>query len=151
MAKYVLVAFDDDEMADDFTKALSVQGGVFYVKSDGHMNNVDNAKPRGLWKKPTKFCECPPSPNRRYARSKKFGWYICVTCNFCHKGWAKGEHFFPSFGVNQLPVSEDAPEWRGTGVAGHTWDEGAKNWIHVITGEPFNAQKVFRERKDYGK
>jgi hypothetical protein len=151
MAKYVLIAFEDDQMADDFANAVAIKGGVFYVQPDTHIGNVQGAFVRGLWKKPTKFCECPPGPDRRYARSKKFGWYICVTCNLCHKGWAKGEHFYPSFGVNQLPVTEEAPEWRGSGVANHTFDEGSKNWIHVVTGEVFNGQKVFRERKDYSR
>lgn len=149
MARYVLIAFEDDNAAEEFVAAAPVPGGVFIMGTDTHFKNLPEVTIRGMWQKPTLLCECPPGPKRDYARSTKRGWYICRQCTRTHPGWARGEHLYQSFGTNLLPVSATAPEWRGSGVAGHVWDEGSKNWVHAVTGEPFNAQKAFRERKDY--
>jgi hypothetical protein len=151
MARYVLIAFDDNNAAEEFVAALPVQGGVFFMGSDTHFKNVDPEKTfvRGIWEKPTKMCECPPGPKRTYGRGKRTGWYICSDCGKTHPAWAAGDHLYQSLGVNMLPPSALAPEWRGKGVAHHRFDEGSKNWVHVATGEPFNPRKTFRERKDY--
>lgn len=153
MAKYVLIAFDNDNEADQFVAAFGVRGSVFYQDLEGHFQNVEPDKDfvRGLWKKPTLMCECPSGPKRNYVRSKQRGWYICTDCKKTHRDWAEGQHFYQSLGVNELPVSERAPEWRGQGKARHRFDEGIQNWVHVVTGQPFNAQRAFRERKDYTK
>lgn len=152
MARYVLLAFDSNDEADQFINATTIKGGVFFTDKEGHFHNTepDKVKVRGLWAKPTKMCECPNTVLRSFVRGKTYGWYSCAKCKGTHPGWARGEHLYQSFGKNMLPVSADAPEWRGEGIANHTWNEGSREWIHVITGEPFDAKKVFRSRRNDG-
>ena len=151
MARYVLVAFDDNAQAEEFVNALTIKGGAFFLGKDNRMKDVDITKTfvRGLWMKPTQLCECPPGPRRNYVRGAKWGAYVCTICAKSHPGWAEGQHLYTSLGKNLLPVSPQAPEWRGTGVVNHVFDEGLKNWVHMVTGVPFDPQKAFRERKDY--
>lgn len=152
MARYVLLAFESNVEAETFVNAVPIEGGVFFIGSDGHFNNVtvEKTRVRGLWAKPTKMCECPNTVLRNFVRGPKFGWYSCAKCSGTHPGWARGEHLYQSLGKNMLPVSAEAPEWRGEGIANHTWNEGSREWIHVITGEPFDAKKVFRGRRNDG-
>jgi hypothetical protein len=65
MAKYVLVAFDDDSEADTFTKML-IEGAM----PDATM------RVEAVFKKPTKFCECE-TPSEKSSRGQKWGWWLC--------------------------------------------------------------------------
>lgn len=162
MARYVLVAFDKDSDADEFVAAVERPGGFFFLGRDGHFRTTNipddptqgQTFVRGMWQKPTKFCECQPSgkkQERGYTRSKKYAWWVHADCGKPTALWARGEHFFYSLGKNLLPVSANAPEWRGEGVHGHNWDPVKKVWIHHLTGEEWNpVEELAKRRKAYG-
>lgn len=160
MARYVLVAFDDDKVANEFVQAVERPGGFFFLGTDGHFRTVNvsdepgKAFVRGVWQKPTKFCDCQPSgrkQERGYTRGKKYSWWVHKDCGKPTSLWASGEHFFYSLGRNLLPVSSNAPEWRGEGIHGHNWDEETKQWIHHETGEPWNPKEALEKiRTQYG-
>lgn len=162
MARYVLVAFDQDKDAEEFVQSVGRRGGFFFLGTDGHFRTANvpedpttsNAFVRGVWQKPTKFCDCQPSSkkqDRGYSRSKKYSWWVHKDCGKPTKLWASGEHFFYSLGRNLLPVSTEAPEWRGEGVHGHNWDEATKQWIHHETGKIWNpGEALERLRTQYG-
>lgn len=75
MAMYVLVEFDEDQEAKDFIADVEKLGVP---------------KVRGMYKKPTQFCDCPPevvkekSTNGRgerlTSRGKKYGWWVHLCC-----------------------------------------------------------------------
>jgi hypothetical protein len=162
MARYVLVAFDNDIAADEFVQAVERPGGFFFLGSDGHFRTANitddptntTAFVRGVWQKATKFCDCQPGgkkQERGFTRSKKYAWWVHADCGKPTKLWASGEHFFYSLGKNLLPVSAEAPEWRGEGVHGHNWDPETKQWIHHETGEVWNPGKALADlRTKYG-
>lgn len=150
MAKYVLIAFEDDSAADAFVAALP-QTGVFFDHNAGAEGGVygyvDPAKTfvRAIWKKPTVFCECmdskPYPKDRGLGRGEKWKWYACTKCARATAGWAAGEGFFTALGRNLLPVSWRAPEYRGDkGVlSGHVYDAEKEQWQNVVTGVYANA------------
>ena len=113
MAKYVLLAFDSDAEADEFVAAVS----RFDIKQQNTEGFIDTVKAtvRGIWKKPTKFCECTSGniKQRGWTRGKKFGWWVCDKCYKPSPAWARGDLWYNSLGVNLLPVSFEAPEYRG--------------------------------------
>lgn len=151
-----MVAFDDDATADEFVEAVSRPGGFFFLGKDGHFRTTNNdesatkAFVRGMWQRPTKFCDCgiTKANKKPYARSKKYGWWVHKDCAKPEKLWADGEHYYYSLGTNLLPVSADAPEWRGNGVYGHNWDENTKQWIHHETGLPWNPEEEGRRLRE---
>lgn len=151
MARYVLLAFDNNKEADEFINAVGIEGGIFFVGADTHFKNINPEKTfvRGLWARPTQFCECGGSGKMRqgYARGAKFGWWVHNACGKPTKGWANGDHYYPALGKNLLPVSKEAPEWRGEGVANHRFDETTKQYIHVETGEVWDPQKSLERFK----
>jgi hypothetical protein len=158
MARYVLLAVNDDTAADELVEAVTRQGGFFFLGKDGHFrtaNIVDdpdttNIFVRGMWQKPTKFCDCT-GVDKSFTRSKKYSWWVHSKCGKPTELWASGEHFFYSLGRNLLPVSEQAPEWRGEGVHGHNWNPETKQWEHHATGEPWKPQeKLAQLRKQFG-
>jgi hypothetical protein len=144
MARYILLAFDSDAEADAFANAATIEGGIFYLKPDTHFANVDTKKVtvRGVWQKATKFCECGTAPGDSYIRGKTHGWWVHRKCMRPTAAWARGDHYFLSLGVNKLPVSRAAPEWRGTGVYGHNLDKERNVWVHAETGEDYDPIKA---------
>jgi hypothetical protein len=155
VARYVLVAFDSDAEADAFANAMTIEGGVFYMGQDTHFKNVNpvTAFVRGLWQKPTKYCSCTSADMKgrkeTYTRGKKYGWWVHNICGKPTAQWSRGDHFFQSLGVNLLPVTKNAPEWRGKGVYGHNYDEARKVWVHAETGEDYDIEKARKERKKF--
>lgn len=111
MAKYVLLAFDSDAEADEFAQR--------FTDDVEERSQAIRVKPyamvRGVWKKPTKFCDCTSGniKQRGWTRGKKFGWYVCDYCRKPSAAWARGDMWYNSLGVNLLPVSFEAPEYRG--------------------------------------
>lgn len=103
MAKYVLLAFDSDTEANEFVEAVQDR------------TSREEFTVRGVWKKPTKFCECTSGniKQRGWTRGKKFGWWVCDRCHKPSKAWAQGDVWYNSLGTNLLPVSHEAPEYRG--------------------------------------
>jgi hypothetical protein len=108
MARYVVLSFDDNDLADDF---------VIEQLQDG--TTVE-----GVFAKPTQFCEaggCGTGRIKAFVRGRKFGWWVCSNC---HKPSGVGKerlmHHVVSQGVNLLPDIKQAPAsiWtRGWGVA----------------------------------
>lgn len=152
MAMYMLLRFDDDTDALAIVQLLLEGGSVPIATPTGDVVEVVPI-PRGLYKCPTKFCECPVArkADKAYTRSKKYSWWVHKDCGKPTVLWASGEHFFYSLGKNLLPVSANAPEWRGEGVHGHNWDPEKKQWIHHETGEPWNPTEALKRLKEsYG-
>lgn len=155
MARYLLLSFSDNQEADEFLAAVANNHDVgdeklhhvFYgipkdpadVKAGLTMHGLPtNVYVRGMWQQPTKYCECTTRERADgFARSKKYSWWVHVRCAMPTRQWAQavGERLFLALGKNLLPVSKEAPEWRGEGVRGHTWDKEQKAWINVETGE----------------
>jgi hypothetical protein len=75
--QYVVVEFDDDAEAGAFAATLG-EG------SDASVRIV------GLYKKPSKFCECA-APSEKSVMGTKYGWWVCKVC------------FRPQKGVWQVP------------------------------------------------
>lgn len=96
MAKYVLLAFDDDKEAD------------LFVESNGKLNETVEAYPyqvHAVFKKPTKFCECTKEQRRGKVgvTGAKFGWFVCGNC---HKPAKGGGQTIPNL------LEMDQPPWR---------------------------------------
>lgn len=117
MAKYVLLAFDDDAQADAFVKTTQENGLV--VNEGESVFKFYVPLIRAVFKRPTLYCTCKYNKNDRgFTRGKKYGWWV-HSCGKPTKAWARGEHWFLSLGKNLLPVTPQAPEYRGTGVFGN--------------------------------
>jgi hypothetical protein len=69
MAKYVLLAFDNDDEADSFTSTI-VDAGI-----------ASSLTVAGVYKRPTMLCECPGKDDKS-VRGTKWGWWL-------HKGCGK--------------------------------------------------------------
>lgn len=112
MAKYILLSFDNDKDAEEFVQAMQKQD------TSGRPFIPEGVAVRGVWKKPTQFCDCAlrgrNTKGRAWTRGKKFGWWVCTVCHKPSQAWAKGDAWYTALGTNLLPKSEGAPEWRGT-------------------------------------
>jgi hypothetical protein len=114
MAVYVLLTFDNDGEAKEFVKDVLQEKGVI------HGNHEDPAftrtTVRGVWKKPTIFCTCVSSDRKvGFTRGRKYGWWVHACCGKPSKLWAQGNAWCTALGVNLLPQSEIAPEYRPPG------------------------------------
>lgn len=116
MAKYVLVAFDKDEDADAFVK--TVQDNREVLAGYHYDPMIFEATVRGVWRKPTKFCDCK-GHSGPYTRGQKYGWWVHVKCKKPMKTWIIGHMWYTALGTNLLPISDDAPEYRGPGHKQH--------------------------------
>lgn len=110
MARYVLLAFDDDKVADVFVEAMQTS------QRDGMPTVPQRTDVRGVYKKPTKFCDCHGIKKRGFFRGPKWGWWVCSQCGRPTVGWGRGDHWFLALGKNLLPVGGMATEYRGDGV-----------------------------------
>lgn len=114
MAKYVLLQFDDDAEADRFLEGVE-EGDVGI--GDGITIALLKFAVRGIWRKPTKFCECKTDMRRGgFRRGQKYGWWVHAKCGKPSRSWGRGDHWFLALGKNLLPVTDGAPEYRGDGV-----------------------------------
>lgn len=134
MAVYVMLAFDDDNEAKEFVKVnIDPRGQIAYGEDE---QVVQGATVRGVWKKPTLFCD--PSDghadghgrtqSRSFSRGKKYGWWVCVHCGKPRKQWAAGDAWYTALGTNLLP-KELAPEYRPRG-----W-ESPEEWTDLLPKE----------------
>ena len=125
MARYVLLAFDDDQDAIAFVDMVSVlhaEDKEFLVTDDPiHEGRSFKGFIRGMWKKPTMFCDCTDKrkPPHGWTRGQKWGWWVCTKCSRPSVGWARGDVWYTALGKNILPISNDAPEYRGPGHKSH--------------------------------
>lgn len=95
MAVYVLLSFDDDGDAKAFIE-----------------NIIKNVSVRGVFKQPTKFCECQNN-SLGFTRGAKYGWWVCARCGYPSRGWANGSGaWYSALGINLLPNECIKPEWR---------------------------------------
>jgi hypothetical protein len=117
MARYVLLAFDKDSDADAFVEMVSVlhaEGKEFLVTDDPiHEGRSFRGFIRGMWQKPTIFCQCSQIKGRGWTRGKKRGWWVCTKCARPSVGWARGDVWYTALGTNMLPITNDSPEYRG--------------------------------------
>jgi len=152
MARYVILSFDDNSEADAFVAAVEQRLGVIFGKTPADKIgevvfeplNLERVFVRGLYMKPTIFCTCNKEGkwgrNDSWKRGTKFGLWVHNVCGKPSQAWAKGDHWYASLGKNLLPVSTQAPEWRGEGVSGHRFDQETKQWINVETGKVWDGK-----------
>lgn len=98
MAVYVLLQFDQDDEAKDFV-------GVVLNAAEGSAWKAMSVW--GVFKKPTKFCECTSGRKtfRGSTRGLNYGWWICAQCKKPTRGWSSGKQWFTVLGTNLLPRS----------------------------------------------
>jgi len=118
MARYVLLAFDDDTKADEFVQACQETGVVAAVSNEDASLKHFAPTVRAVYQKPTMFCTCVGGgkQGKGFTRGKKHGWWVHSGCGKPTKAWADGEHWFVALGVNKLPKSPEASEYRGDHV-----------------------------------
>jgi hypothetical protein len=119
VAKYLLLQFDDDEAADKVVEGIQRTGGIAVhydveLFDEGNWEYQD-CDVRGVFKKPTKFCDCLNVKKRGFTRGQKYGWWVCDQCKKPTKGWASLNVLFQALGKNLLPKDDNAPEYRGDG------------------------------------
>lgn len=89
MSRYVLVEFDDNDDADSFLKEFE-KGEVFWMHKDFiYKANVPMlTRIRGMFGKPTKFCDCPDvTPDAdKSVQGAKWGWWLHRVCGKPKKG-----------------------------------------------------------------
>jgi hypothetical protein len=140
MAKYVLLAFEEDNDADRFVLNFG-RNAIFQaidVIDDVHhgyeyVGVRAKSRVRGVYKCPTLFHNSADCKGDSFARGPKWGWMVCTKCGKPTKGWAEGDGWFTALGTNLLPVTEEAPEYRGFGVSGHYWDASKKAYIPYVS------------------
>jgi len=119
MAVYVLLAFDDDDQAHTLVEDM-LRTPYADILTPSQENNV-HATVRGVWKKPTLFCD--PSDghlkskgkfSHSFSRGKKYGWWVCAQCGKPREAWARGNAWYTALGTNLLS-KEIAPEYRPPG------------------------------------
>ena len=118
MAKYLLLAFDEDADAEEFAKAMLAKRVM------PALPDKPGITLRGMWKKPTMFCQCTAIKGRAWTRGKKWGWWVCTQCGRPSVGWSRGDVWYTALGKNILPISNDAPEYRGPEHKFHPGYEG---------------------------
>jgi hypothetical protein len=118
MAVYVLLTFDNDGEAKKFVENVLRDGEVGSKQGDLISSDLEWAETsvRGVWKKPTIFCTCVSSDRKvGFTRGRKYGWWVHAGCGKPSKLWAQGNAWCTALGVNLLPQSEIAPEYRPPG------------------------------------
>lgn len=115
MAKYVLVAFEDNIQADRFVEACQETGIMVVVNAADASLTHFTPEARAVYQRPTKFCDCTDGKNRKFTRGKKYGWWVHSGCGKPTKAWANGEHWFQALGRNLLARTPQVPEYRGDG------------------------------------
>lgn len=130
MAVYVLLAFDNDEDARTLVQDM-LEYPDRNILTPAQENDV-HATVRGVWKKPTVFCECrveravKGKTTSGWTRGKKYGWWVCAKCGKPAEAWARGDSWYTALGTNLIPQCEIAPEYRPAG-----WESPAE-WRFVL-------------------
>lgn len=126
MARFVVLSFDNNEEAEDFTKALS-DGTIFYTKphDDRDYQLVElkgAAEALGLFMKPTQFCTCVPTGNsaqakkKPFSQGKKYGLWVHTCGKPIAMSWENIGHKLTGFGYNLLIPEADRHEHHGKDV-----------------------------------
>lgn len=123
MAVFVMLEFKDDAEAHTFVKE-TLENGIWFPMTDipGEPSGLErnkNATVRAVWKKPTIFCDkndghlnMKKKTEQGFTRGQKYGWWVCRVCGKPSKLWAAGNAWNTALGMNLLPQSELAPEYR---------------------------------------
>lgn len=114
MPFYIVLQFDDDQAAKDF--AAKCFKGTAVPNENGDLVPKDSVEQKtlqtlfgfrvfGIWRKPTKFCQCGGGGRGKVAftRSLGYGWWVCANCSKPTAMWASGARWFTIFGKNLLP------------------------------------------------
>lgn len=82
MAKYVLLEFDNDNEADEFTKLAEY--GEYHID----WPVLKKLKVVGEFQKPTQFCQCTQEQKagKVGTTGQRFGWFVCGNCKRPTKG-----------------------------------------------------------------
>lgn len=115
MAKYILLAFDDNDKAEAFVTACQDTGILGVVSNEDASMRHFAPTVRAVYQMPTKFCDCTEGKNKKFSRGKKYGWWVHAACGKPTKAWAHGSHWYTALGNNLLPKTPQAPEYRGDG------------------------------------
>lgn len=121
MPFYIVLQFDDDQAAKDFGAKCFKTGFTDFGDTE-EARSLTLAeryafKVFGIWRKPTKFCQCGPGPglgggyggrggsksSHGFTRSLGYGWWVCARCSKPTALWASGARWFTIFGKNLLP------------------------------------------------
>lgn len=86
MAVYVLVEASDEEVAQEIVR--NPQAGTTVC---------------GVWKRPTKFCDCSRGA-KAYTRGKKYGWWTCAQCHKPSEFAQSATKWELALGTNLLPA-----------------------------------------------
>jgi hypothetical protein len=95
MARYVILSFEDDNVAEEFVKEMEVSVLTTIDYGREHVRETYPAvKVEAMMQKPTKLCEaggCRSETTKRvvgFARGKRHGWWICKVCGRPGAAWA---------------------------------------------------------------
>jgi len=108
--KYVVLEFDSDDDADAFASTMQTV----------HEEPTQTIRVRGIFKKPSQFCECPPS--KTSVRGQKWGWWIHKDCGKPKRGqWQHARNLLDPIDIPAserniwLGVVEGGPKYGRTG------------------------------------
>jgi hypothetical protein len=128
VARYVLLAIDDDKAATALVKQIQKWKGVNITIPSVTLDTTGEIVPdvevevkatvRGVWARPSTFCECAGATGG-FSRGTKLGWWVHTVCGKPSKLWAQGHDWYRSLGTNLLPISVEAPDWRGPNHTRH--------------------------------
>lgn len=127
MGRYVLLEFDDHEVAEQFVNDV-IQRNLDLAKK----KKWGTVKVKGYFARPEKYCECGPIPQSkvRYeiTRGKKYGWNIHRKCRRARPG--------PQLPRNLLDPQDTPPRMMEAflHLAGEV--DGKKVFKGVKKGEP---------------
>jgi hypothetical protein len=77
--KLVVLQVEDDALVDRFIKENLEDPSL-----------IPQATIVGVFKAPTKFCECGPGNHKAgFTRGQKYGWWVCAKCKKPTSGWGK--------------------------------------------------------------
>ena len=95
MARYIVVAVDDNKVADNLIAKLAP------LESKGVTIS-------GLFARPKVFCRCEGAgrkTNRAWTRGIKLGWWVCSDCHKPGRQWGSNAQAVISQSVNLLEAS----------------------------------------------
>lgn len=94
MARYILVAVDDNGRADKLIEKLTPIGGVDVI---------------GLFAKPQRYCTCSRIKEQGYTWGQRLGWWVCTLCGRPSRGWGSSAQAVVSQAKNLLMGGENNP------------------------------------------
>lgn len=142
MAMAVLVEFDDDKKAKAFVEKVNGSYGLPSIQA-----HARGRKAVGVWKLPTKWCECFETGVKRdisgYSRGPKYGWWV-HSCGRPSKFWSKARYrLWEALGKNLLPGAQD-PDMDPQ--VAHDHDNLMRDDLEAV-GMPLTAEQRRKKRR----